>query len=103
MTPVNRATFSGTTVNPYTTGNVPTIMKQIGAAQNITVLDLTTRTTTWLQGLGPNGWHPYFAYDSTTSAYDSTHLNQAGANIVAGFVRDLMKEANVPVLTDYMR
>lgn len=103
MTPANRATFSGTTVNPYTTGNVPTIMKQIGAAQNVTLLDLTTRTTEWEQQLGPNGWHPYFAYDNSTDTYDSTHFNQAGASIVAGFVRDLMQEANVPVLTNYMR
>jgi hypothetical protein len=106
MTPVQRALFTGNNVNPYLTNstgaNVPTIMKSVGQAQNVTVLDLTTRTTAWLQQLGPNGWHPYFAL-SSTSHYDSTHLNQTGASIVAGFVRDLIKEAQVPVLSTYFR
>jgi hypothetical protein len=107
MTPVQRAIFTGSNVNPYITNsdgaNVPTIMKELGASQEVTVLDLTTRTTTWLQGLGPNGWHPYFAYDSTTDTYDYTHLNQTGASIVGGFIRDLIQEANVPVLATYIR
>lgn len=103
MTPINRATFSGTTVNPYTTGNMPTVMKQVGQSQNVTVLDLTTRSTQWLTELGPSGWHPYFAYDTSTKAYDSTHLNQVGANVIAGFVRDLIVEANIPVLSNAVR
>jgi lysophospholipase L1-like esterase len=109
MTPLNRATFTGDTVNPYVTflGNVPAIMKQIAASQTppVPLLDMTTRTTTWLQGLGPKGWQPYFATGSDGSK-DSTHLNQTGANVVAGFVRDLMREATspaVPVLPAYMR
>jgi lysophospholipase L1-like esterase len=106
MTPVQRALFTGNNVNAYITNstgaNVPTIMKQVGQAQNVTVLDLTTRTTTWLQQLGPNGWHPYFA-QSSMGKFDSTHLNQAGANIVAGFIRDLIKDAQVPVLSAHFR
>jgi lysophospholipase L1-like esterase len=109
MTPLNRATFTGSTVNPYVTflGNVPAIMKQIAASQSppVPLIDMTTRTTTWLQSLGPNGWQPYFA-TGATGAKDSTHLNQTGANVVAGFVRDLLRAATspaVPVLPNYMR
>jgi lysophospholipase L1-like esterase len=106
MTPVQRALFTGSNVNAYLTNstgaNVPAIMKQIAQAQNITLLDLTTRTTQWLQQLGPSGWQPYFA-TSSAGKKDSTHLNQAGANVVSGFIRDLMRAANVPVLTAHMR
>jgi lysophospholipase L1-like esterase len=101
MTPANRATFTNGIVNPYTTGNVPTLMKQVAAAQNVTLLDLTTRTTQWIQTLGPKGYAPYFAPNQ------NDHFNQAGANIVAGFVRDLIKNPTsgpaLPELAGYAR
>ncbi|MGA3122416.1 MAG: GDSL-type esterase/lipase family protein [Polyangiaceae bacterium] len=97
MTPANRAIFTNGVVDPYMTGNVPTVMAQVAAAQNVTLLDLTTRTTTWIQSLGPNGYAPYFAPG------ENDHFNQAGANIVSGFVRDLIVEAKVPVLSSYVR
>ncbi len=97
LTPANRAIFMGNTVAPYTTGNVPTVMKQVAAAQNVTLLDLTTRTTEWIQTLGPNGYAPYFAPG------ENDHFNQTGANIVSGFVRDLIVAAAVPGLSTYAR
>lgn len=97
MTPANRAIFKNGVVQPYTTGNVPTVMMQVATAQNVTLLDFTTRTTTWIQSLGPNGYAPYFAPG------ENDHFNQAGANIVSGFVRDLVVAAKVPVLSTYAR
>jgi lysophospholipase L1-like esterase len=101
MTPANRAIFTNGIVDPYTTGNVPTIMKQVAAAQNVTLLDLTTRTTTWIQSLGQAGYPPDFAPN------ENDHFNQAGANIVGGFVRDLIKAPTsgppLPVLAGYAR
>jgi hypothetical protein len=99
MTPANRATFANGVVNPYTTGNVPAIMKQVAAAANppVPLRDLTTRTTTWIQTLGPNGCAPYFAPS------ENDHFSQAGANIVGGFIRDLIVAAKIPVLSTYTR
>lgn len=101
MTPANRATFTNGVVNPYTTGNVPALMKQVATSQNVTLLDLTTRTTEWIQTLGPNGYAPYFAPS------ENDHFNQAGANIVGGFVRDLIKSPTsgpaLPGLAGYAR
>jgi len=103
MTPANRAIFKNGIVQPYTTGNVPTIMAQVAKSYtpNITLLDLTTRTTTWIQSLGQNGYAPYFAPN------ENDHFNQAGANIVGGFVRDLIKNPTsgpaLPVLAGYAR
>jgi lysophospholipase L1-like esterase len=101
MTPANRAIFKGDVVQPYTTGNVPTIMAQVAAAQKVTLLDLTTRTTTWIMGLGPTGYPPYFAPG------ENDHFDPAGASIVAGFVRDLIKAPTsgpaLPGLAKYAR
>jgi lysophospholipase L1-like esterase len=99
MTPANRAVFSNGVVEPYTTGNVPNIMKQVAAAANppVPLLDLTTRTTTWIQSLGSKGYAPYFAPN------ENDHFNQAGANIVGGFIRDLIVAAKIPVLSTYAR
>jgi hypothetical protein len=73
----------------------------VAAAQKVTLLDLTTRTTTWIMGLGPTGYPPYFAPG------ENDHFDPAGASIVAGFVRDLIKAPTsgpaLPGLAKYAR
>ena len=53
--------------------------------------------------LGPSGFDPYFAYKVGSGGYENDHPSQVGANIVAGFVRDLVVEAKVPVLSAAVR
>jgi lysophospholipase L1-like esterase len=102
ITPVARATFSGSTVTSQhingTGANLPAIIKQVGTEQNVPVLDLTTRTVQWLTQLGPQGWPKYYALGS-----DATHTNPAGAAVEAGFVVDLMKQADLTALVSRMR
>jgi lysophospholipase L1-like esterase len=102
ITPVARALFNGSTVAPQhindTGANLPEITKQVADEQRVPVLDLTARTVQWLMMLGPNGWQQYHALGT-----DATHTNPAGANIEAGFVRDLVRGANLTALTALMR
>jgi len=102
VTPVARATFSGSTLTPQhinsTGADLPAIVRQVAAEQNVPVLDLTARSITWLNQLGPNGWQAYHALGT-----DMTHTNPAGANVLAGFVVDLIKQANLTALVSRMR
>jgi lysophospholipase L1-like esterase len=102
VTPIARATFSGSTPTAQHVNsvgaNLPELVKQVGRTENVPVLDLTARTAAWLEELGPNGWQPYFA-DGT----DRTHTNHRGAAVIAGFVRDLLRGANLAALTNRMR
>jgi lysophospholipase L1-like esterase len=102
ITPVARATFSGSTVTAQhinnTGADLPAIVRQVGMEQNVPVLDMTARTVAWLMQLGPNGWQQYHALGT-----DQTHTNPAGAAVEAGFVVDLMKQANLTALVSRMR
>ena len=102
ITPVARAQFNGTMVAPQhingTGANLPMITKQVASEQNVPVLDLTARTVDWLTMLGPNGWQQYHALGT-----DVTHTNPAGADVEAGYVRDLIRAANLTALTAPMR
>jgi lysophospholipase L1-like esterase len=101
VTPISRATFSGSTVSTqhvYNGVDVPAILRKLATDQNLPLIDLTARTTTWLNELGPNGWQPYFALGSDGKR-DATHTGPTGANVIAGFVRDAIRSANLPLAT----
>jgi lysophospholipase L1-like esterase len=103
VTPPARAQYdSSGMITPQhinnTGANLPQIIKQVASEQNVPVLDLTARTVTWLNQVGPNGWQPYHALGT-----DVTHTNPAGAAVIAGFVRDLVRQANLTALTSRMR
>jgi len=78
--------------------DLPAIVAQVSQEQNVPFLDLTARTSDWLGELGPNGWQPFHALGS-----DVTHTNDAGATIEAGFVRDLIVQADLTLLTSRLR
>lgn len=102
LSPVARAQFNGTTVarqHVNSTGaNLPVIVAQVASEQSVPFLDLTARTTTWLTELGPNGWQAFHARGT-----DVTHTNDPGAAVEAGFVRDLIVQANLTSLTSHLR
>jgi lysophospholipase L1-like esterase len=102
LTPVARAQFNGTVVAPQhinsTGANLPQIVKQVATEQSVPVLDLTARTVQWLTEIGPNGWQKFHALGT-----DATHTNPAGAAVEAGFVRDLIVQANLTTLVSRLR
>jgi lysophospholipase L1-like esterase len=106
VTPISRATFSGSTLTSqhvYTdtcgsgcNTDVPAILRKLATDQNVPLIDLTARTTTWLNQLGPNGWQSYFALASDGTR-DKTHTGPTGAAFIAGFVRDAVRTLNLPL------
>jgi lysophospholipase L1-like esterase len=106
VTPIARATFSGNTVTAQhqhtdSAGNLvdlPAIIRQVGADQNVPVIDLTATTTAWLTQVGPNGWQAYHALGT-----DATHTNRAGAAVNAGFVRDAIRALDISPLKTFLR
>jgi lysophospholipase L1-like esterase len=102
VTPVARAQFNGSVVGPQhingTGANLPSIIKQVASEQNVPLIDLLARTVVWLNELGPNGWQAYHALGR-----DVTHTNRAGAAVEAGFVRDLIAQANLTALASHLR
>jgi lysophospholipase L1-like esterase len=106
VTPIARATFSGNTVTDQHThtdsaGNLvdlPAIIRQVAAAQNVPLIDLTATTTDWLTQVGPKGWQAYHALGT-----DATHTNRAGAAVNAGFVRDAIRSLNITPLKNFLR
>jgi lysophospholipase L1-like esterase len=95
FTPISRVGYTLAQEHVNSTGaNLPQIIRDLGAAQNVPVIDLTVTTWNWLQTIT---WQDYFALGT-----DHTHTNPRGADVVAGFVRDGVR-SQVPKLTQYLR
>src|SRR5262249_39103556 len=92
LTPIARRQFSGNTVE-NTHGTYPAAVVDVGAYTHTPVIDMTAKTTAWLQGLGPTASVAYFATG------DNTHLNATGAPVVAQFVVDGIRELRLPIAT----
>lgn len=94
-TPISRAGSSLESQHQSSGGaDIPQIIKDVAKAQNVPLIDLTTLTYDWLQTID---WKQYFALGT-----DRTHTNPAGAAIVAGFVRDAIKEQQLE-LAEHLR
>lgn len=96
VSPPARATFSGSTLTDQSSLHAAD-MQAVAAAQKVAYIDLTSITTTWYNGLGPNGWQQYHALGT-----DKTHTNAAGASKIAGFVAGAMSSQNIG-LSQYLR
>ena len=103
ITPVARATFSGNTVTTQHVNNtgadLPAIIKQVGdrAERPRARHDRAHRAVAERRS-ARIGWQPYHALGT-----DATHTNPAGAAVEAGFVVDLIKQANLTALVSRMR
>ena len=95
VTPISRASGALASQHVNSVGaNLPQIIRDLGKSESLPVIDLTVTTYEWLQTID---WHDYFA-----NGTDQTHTNQAGADIVSGFVRDAVKTQGLE-LTKYLR
>ena len=97
VTPISRVGYALAEEHVNSVGaNLPQIIRDIGTAQNVPVIDLTVTTWNWIQTLG-NNWTQYFALGT-----DHTHTDVAGAEAIAGFVHDAVKAQSIGVGT-YLR
>ncbi|RYZ08148.1 MAG: hypothetical protein EOO73_08785 [Myxococcales bacterium] len=94
-TPISRVGYTLENEHQSSAGaDLPAIIKEVAASQNVPLIDLTTKTWNWLQTVD---WKQYFALGT-----DRTHTNPAGAEVVAGLVRDAIREQHMP-LADHLR
>jgi lysophospholipase L1-like esterase len=95
VTPISRVGYTLAQQHVNSVGaNLPQIIRDLGKAEDVPVIDLTVTTFEWLQTIK---WQDYFA-----NGTDHTHTNHQGADIVSGFVRDAVRK-QTPELAAYLR
>ena len=99
LTPVARRWFKDGTLDRNCHTDYPEAMKQVAAEFNVPLLDITTATLDWLEGLGDEGSKPYFMI--STGKNDNTHTVAAGARKVTEIVCDKIRE-QVPELARHL-
>ncbi len=94
LTPISRRSFSGNTIAPThvtAQGDYPAAVIAVATATGTPLIDMTARTTVWLEGLGPTASVPMFAVS------DDTHLSALGAPQVDQLVIAGMRALPLPV------
>jgi lysophospholipase L1-like esterase len=82
ITPIARRLFDENgQFRPGSHGLYPEAVRQVGAAENVPVADLTALTETFLEQLGDEASKPLFVWPK-----DNTHLKAEGAVKMAGFL-----------------
>jgi lysophospholipase L1-like esterase len=71
-----------------------TAMKEMGAAQNVPVVDLNQKTLTYLNMIGCVAAGTDFFLVKADGSVDGTHFQEKGANLMAGFVATGLRELN---------
>ena len=99
LTPVARRWFKEGKLDRGCHGDYPAAMKQVAEQEGVTLLDVTTPTLDWIEGLGDEASRPYFMHlapgryacapDGKT---DNTHTVASGARKVTEIVCGLIKE-----------
>ena len=90
LTPVARRWFKEGGMDRNCHTDYPAAMKAVASEKNVTLLDVTTPTLDWIEGLGDEASKAYFMI--STGKNDNTHLVPAGARKVTEIVCGLIKE-----------
>ena len=90
LTPVARRWFKEGGLDRNCHTDYPAAMKAVAAEKNVVLLDVTTPTLDWIEGLGDEASKAYFMI--STGKNDNTHLVPAGARKVTEIVCGLIKE-----------
>ena len=100
LTPIARRWFKQGRLDRNCHTDYPAAMKAVAAEKNVTLLDMTTPTLDWIEGLGDEASKAYFMI--STGKDDNTHLVPAGARKVTEMVCGLVKE-QLPELAQCLR
>ena len=84
LTPVARRWFKDGKLDRNCHTDYPAAMKAVAAEKDVTLLDVTTPTLDWIEGLGDEASKAYFMI--STGKDDNTHLVPAGARKVTEIV-----------------
>jgi len=105
MTPPVRRLFSGTKLTAtalHVNGqgvDLPAVIRALGRSANVPVIDLTAKSRTLVEALGPSASQALFL---TREAGDNTHFSAHGGAEMAKLVVQGVRELNLP-LTGYLR
>jgi lysophospholipase L1-like esterase len=76
--------------------NLPATMRQVAAAQNAPLIDLTAASEALVEGLGPTASARLYLTQASDGVSDNTHFSSYGANEMAKLVLQRMRELNLP-------
>ena len=99
LTPVARRWFKEGGLDRNCHTDYPAAMKQVAKEKGVVLLDMTTATLDWLEGLGDEGSKPYFMI--STGKDDNTHTVAAGARRVTELVCEAIKE-QIPEISAHL-
>ena len=99
LTPIARRWFKEKGLDRNCHGDYPAAMKAVAAEKGVTLLDVTTPTLDWLEGLGDEASKAYFMI--STGKDDNTHLVPCGARKVTEIICGLIKE-QIPELAQHL-
>ena len=108
LTPVARRWFKNGKLDRNCHTDYPAAMKQVAEEMGVTLLDITTPTLDWIEGLGDEASRPYFMHlpkgqyacapDGKT---DDTHTVARGARKVTEIVCEAIK-AQIPAIGEHL-
>ena len=99
LTPVARRWFKEGKLDRNCHADYPAAMKAVAQEKGVTLLDVTTPTLDWIEGLGDEASKAYFMI--STGKNDNTHLVPAGARKVTEIVCGLLEE-QIPALAEHL-
>ncbi len=99
LTPVARRWFKGGKLDRNCHTDYPAAMKQVALQEDVPLLDLTTSTLNWLEGLGDEGSKPYFMI--STGKNDNTHFVAAGARKACLLICEAIRE-QLPEIAEHL-
>ena len=109
LTPVARRWFKGGKLDRDCHGDYPAAMKAVAEEKRVTLLDITTPTLDWIEGLGDEASRPYFMHlapgqyaCAPEGKTDNTHTVASGARKVAEIVCDKVRE-QLPAIAEHLQ
>ena len=99
LTPVARRWFKDGRLDRNCHTDYPAAMKQVAAEEDVTLLDITTKSLDWLEGLGDEASKAYFMI--STGKDDNTHTIARGARKVTELICEALQE-QVPAIGEHL-
>ena len=99
LTPVARRWFKNGQLDRNCHTDYPAAMKQVAQEEGVTLLDITTMSLDWLEGLGDEASKAYFMI--STGKDDNTHTIARGARKVTELVCEALQE-QIPAIGDHL-
>ncbi len=99
LTPVARRWFKGGKLDRDCHTDYPAAMKQVALEEGVTLLDITTASLDWLEGLGDEPSKAYFMI--STGKDDNTHTVARGARKVTELVCEALQK-QIPAISEHL-